>query len=183
MQKRWTLSLALLAAVTGMLVATGATAAMAFPTVKKIGVLVPAWSSDPQAWLLVAGLPMQKAFTLNDYAAAVGIVLVGLLVWPRSGERRTIATLATWLSLAVLVLVVISEFVLHHKMDSYLQEIQRANIAGLSAQAADGHEAFSKLHPYATQLMSARLLLLLASSIAIFCAITPRSAAATSQAP
>jgi hypothetical protein len=183
MQWRWAASLAILAAVTGMLVATGATAAMAFPTVKKMGVMVPGWASDPQAWMLVAGLPMQKAFAMNDVAAAMGVVLAGCLVWPRPDETRSNSRWITWITLAVLALVVAGDFFLHSRMNDVLRDIQNANAAGLSAPAAEGHQDFSQLHPIATALMGARLVLLVIGCVAIVRVVsTSRSMMASSPA-
>jgi hypothetical protein len=181
MQGRWTFSLAILAAVTGMLVATGATAAMAFPTVKKIGVLVPAWTSDPQAWMLVAGLPMQKAFAMNDVAAAIGVALAGVLVWPRPQEARSPFRWLTWITLALLALVVACDFFLHSRMNDLLRDIQNANAAGLSAPAAQGHQDFSQLHPIATALMGARLVLLVIGCGAIMRVVSTPPSMVTSR--
>lgn len=174
MQLRWALSLAILALLTGMLMSTTATAALAFPTVKKLGVLVPAWPGDPQAWLLVAGLPMQNAFIINDRVAALGVLIAGFLTWPRQGEKRSGATLGAWVALAGLVLIVGAEFALHGHMAGVLQEIQNANNAGLSAIAAEKHAAFSKLHPFATAFMGFRLLLLLIGFLSMMLVVAPQ---------
>ncbi len=175
MRLRWALGLMILSVVTGMLVSTGATAAMAFPTVKKLGVVVPAWSIDPQAWMLVAGLPMQKAFMMNDRAAALGVLAVLMLLWPRKGEPRSGATLGAWISLAGLLIVICGDFALHGRMNQLLSDIQTANTAGQAAASADGHAAFSKLHPIATGLMGLRMLLLLIGCVCIMVVLAPES--------
>lgn len=175
MQLRWALALMILAVVTGMLMSTGATAAMAFPTVKNIGVVVPAWSVDPKAWMLVAGLPMQQAFMMNDRAAALGVLAAFILVWPRKGEIRSNAQLGVWISLAGLLLVICGDFALHGRMNQLLADIQTANTAGQSAASAEGHSAFSKLHPIATGLMGLRMLLLLIGCVCIMVVLAPEA--------
>ena len=175
MQLRWALALMILAALIGMLVSTGATAALAFPTVKKIGVIVPAWSSDSQAWKLVAGLPMQQAFAMNDRVAALGTLITCVLVWPRKGELSSHSHRGLRIALAFLLAVIVGEFALHSRMLTLLNDIQASNVAGLSDQATQGHLAFSKLHPIATGLMGLRMLLLLISCVCIMVVLAPQA--------
>lgn len=161
MYVRWALGLLIVAMLMGMLVATGATAAMIFPTIKKIGVQVPAWASDPKAWMLVAGLPMQKAFTLGDWATAVGVLLAFIFVSPRKGERPTRSMGYTWIGLLTLGIVTMAEFFLHARMDAILQDIQSANAGGRPIESGQRHAEFAEWHPIATGLMGARFLLLM----------------------
>lgn len=161
-----TLHLMSLGVWAGAVLISGATAAVAFPTLKSLGVRLeklPEAMQAESAFRLAAGAVAQRVFLIADmlsFACAViaGVTLLGLMLagaLPRSRPATYVRGIAYGVGLASLAALL---FVVTPRIITASKEHMRAALAGDIAAAERARAASADLHPIATNLMVAEVL-------------------------
>ncbi|CAN5743394.1 hypothetical protein BH11PLA1_BH11PLA1_06950 [soil metagenome] len=156
----------------GVLIATGAFAAVTFPLVRDLAPVLPSHAAyTGEHWRLVAGRVANRAFGVSDSIQMVCIVVslaAGIIAYvrpaglvcavPRRGWSLVILGVATLIFLGWIVFLRVPMAVY---LDKYWMFAERGNME--SAAVFQGY--FAQLHPYATNLLVALTLLVLSAFI------------------
>lgn len=161
----------------GVLMMTGAAAAMTFPIIKSLTPTLPGFSAFPndagQHSVILAGHLVSRFFLVSDAVqfacASVCIATLGFLIARRraSGAAASLVGRTALMGLAV-VLVCYELFILAPTMATNMQRYWSSAKAGELAAAAQAKAAFDADHPVATTILASTagvvaLLLLLAA--------------------
>lgn len=157
--------LSVLGLAAGVLVMTGAAAAVAFPTMKSLAPALPGFAVDPaQHWSIAAGSVMNRVFGVADaivLSAAIAAVLTLIVV--SLVARRGLASMTGVLRCAALVAlcgaVGLSWFGLRPKMQGNLESYWSAAREGRVEDAAKFKAAFDADHPRASMLLTMQFVL------------------------
>ncbi len=143
----------------GVVLMSGAAAAIIFPTVKALAPSVPAYAGYAgEHWMLVAGRVAQRVFLAGDvaqFACACGAGL-GLLFARPFGHvwwRRVATALRLTLLCGAVTALAYQLFVLAPRMNANLHGYWDAAAAGDTATAEALRAAFSAEHPTATRVL------------------------------
>ena len=145
----------------GVVLMTGAAAAVIFPTVKALDPTLPGFGLyTGDHWMIAAGRVADRTFAISDAAqfvcatlAGVGLVLGRPLGHPAWRTART-AVRITFLSAAITALSY-HLFVLAPRMNTNLRGYWAAAAAGDNATAQTLRDAFSADHPTASATLGA----------------------------
>lgn len=169
----------------GALVMTGATAAIAFPTLRDLDPSLPAFASYPEDhWSIAAGMVMARVFFVCD-AVQLGCGLLagatlGILFLTGAVARRRAAQVIRAALLAVLLVSLLQYLVFPaREMAQDLQAFWSAAKAG-DAETADRHRAaFERAHPGASLRLSLHAIgVLVTMAVGAWAAATPERDAA-----
>lgn len=149
----------------GAMAMTGAAAAIAFPTMKSLAPVLPAFKVDEaQHWSIAAGSVMNRVFGVADVivlgaaiAAALTLIVVAFIA------RRSIASMTGVLRCVALVTmcgaVGFGWFGLRPRMQGNLEAYWSAAREGRVEDAAKFKAAFDADHPRASMLLSMQFVL------------------------
>lgn len=153
----------------GAVAMTGAAAAVLFPTMKKLNPSLPDFAAYPtDQWVIAAGFPASRLFTILDIVQMTCALLVGftalillfacrLPIKRASSMLRLLALVALFGSLGYNILV------LAPRMNVNLAGFYEQAEAGNVEQADAFRAAFDADHPVATYIMATTLLCALAA--------------------
>ncbi len=142
----------------GILIATGAAAALVFPAMKALDPTLPAYAAfDRPHWTLAAGHVAERYFRASD-VAQVALAGIAWLTLPIAaavfGPRRSLPIIRVGLVGALSVSLAWQLLSLRPRMDLHLSAYRAAAIAGESEFAEAERAAFAALHPAATRAMA-----------------------------
>jgi len=172
----------------GALLMTGAAAAVIFPTMKKLGPVIPSYEKyTGEHWLIVAGLPASKFFDVCDAAQFTCSILAAgslmLLVFrAKVGFLRRSMMIRTAALVIAMFLLGCLLFFVAPTMNTNLKLYWIAAAEGNNAAAEQFHAAFDADHPTARRLLSSTAVFVFISLIAGAWAATTHSLATTSPA-
>lgn len=173
----------------GSLVMTAIVAARVFPTMSRLGPVLPDFQTDPaDHWRIVAGHVGEFAFFSNDVIQFLGVLLatVSLVasVWLYKLSLRRISTaIRSMLLGAAGMLVAYQIMLLAPEMNAELKAFWAAARAGDEQAAALHRNNFAALHPRATATLSATMLAVLGCMVAGVWSITSDPAFSASPRP
>ncbi|MEO1130132.1 MAG: hypothetical protein AAFX05_10570 [Planctomycetota bacterium] len=142
----------------GVMLMVGATAAIAFPTMKSLDPQLPAYARyDGEHWAIAAGAIMNRAFLVSEWTtASIGALAMMTLGFSRRHRNRVwllrLLALATALGLSIWILALQRPAMSHH-----LETFWSAAAVGDNAMAAEHKAAFDRMHPIASTLLIAQL--------------------------
>ncbi len=154
----------------GILIATGAAAAMVFPAKKALDPTLPAYAAFEQPhWTLAAGHVAEHYFRASD-GAQVALAGIAWLTLPIAaaffGGRRALAVVRIALVAALSVSLAWQLLSLRPRMDLHLSAYRAAAIAGETDRAEEERSAFAALHPTASRAMAGTAALVLLALVA-----------------
>lgn len=163
-----TIHLGVLGLWAGSVLMIGVVAAIGFPTMKALRPTLPEYAAYPadEHWIIAAGAVMNKGFLASDWigigcAVLAVVTLLVVLLGARVRFARP-ATILRTLALAGAVGVLIySVGVLRPRMQEALHSFWEAAKVGDLARAEPQREAFDAMHPTASRLIGAQLVLVL----------------------
>lgn len=142
----------------GILIATGAAAALVFPAMKALDPTLPAYAAfDRPHWTLAAGHVAERYFRASDGAqvALAGVAWLTLPIAPVCfGRQRRMAIVRVALVSALSASLAWQLLSLRPRMDLHLAAYRAAAIAGETDRAEGERAAFAALHPTATRAMA-----------------------------
>ncbi|MCW5775702.1 MAG: hypothetical protein KIS87_04570 [Phycisphaeraceae bacterium] len=149
----------------GILIATGAAAALVFPAMKALDPALPAYAAfDRPHWTLAAGHVAERYFRASD-VAQVALAGIAWLTLPIAaavfGLRRGLPIVRIGLVGALSVSLAWQLLSLRPRMDLHLSAYRAAAIAGESELAEEERAAFAALHPAASSVMAINAALVL----------------------
>lgn len=149
----------------GILIATGAAAALVFPAMKALDPSLPAYAAfDPPHWTLAAGHVAERYFRASD-TAQVALAGIAWLTLPIAaaffGARKTMPVVRIALVVSLSVSLAWQLLSLRPRMDLHLGAYRAAAIAGEADRAEEERAAFAALHPTATRAMAVNAILVL----------------------
>ena len=156
---------------TGALLMTGAAAAVAFPTMRDLDPLLPAYGAYPQDhWSIAAGHIMRRVFGISDWtqlfcAGAVALTLgieIALAGWKKLGMAWRVRGAVM---LAAIACAAYSALVLAVRMNGQLDVYWEAARTGDIETAQSVKAAFDQGHVLARQLMTATFALVAAALV------------------
>lgn len=162
-----TIHLTVLGVWGGAMIMIGVTAAIGFPTMKALDPKLPEYAQfSGDHWMIAAGKVMNKAFLVSDWIGVVcavlaAITLVVVLVGTRTRFARPATVLRTVALAAAIAALVYSVGVLRPHMQHELRAFWDAARAGDNQAAAIHQKAFDEMHPQASFLIVAQLVLAL----------------------
>jgi len=153
----------------GVLLSTGAAAAILFPTMKQLDPSLPAYANyTGQHWLLAAGHAAEKLFLIADIVQFICALLaiisfIALFITAASAKHTPAHTnisrlglLARGTALGVALACLAGNLVIvAPAMNRALRAYREAAQQGLTDQALAHQAAFSELHPVASNLLIA----------------------------
>ncbi len=176
---------AALAFAAGLIGATGAAAAIAFPAVRDLDPAVPGLDAIGDHWMIVAGSVMAPVFSIVVAAAGVAVAFATLL-WVlqvlrgRSASRALVTRgVALLLTLAV---AGYTQIILIPRMDTNFAGFLAAARSGDEAETRRLRDAFDADHPTSSRSLGAVFALSLLSAGLTVWAPTPRRRAGSSTA-
>jgi len=141
----------------GVLLATGAAAAVLFPTMRDLEPTLGAFAAyEGEHWRLAAGVPAARLFAIADVVQFVcaAIVLVtmaiGLMGWLGRGVVSGLRTVAVG---GALIAFSYGFFVVGNEMTRELQAYWAAAKAGEMQRANEAQARFTGMHPTASRTM------------------------------
>lgn len=150
------LVLATIALWLGVLLVSGLTAAVAFPTMKPLSPHLPAYSATPDHWKIAAGAIANRVFTIAGWAqcALAALAMFSLAAHLSRAVRGWLNTTRLLLTLAAALLQGYLSFLLVPRMNRTLSAFMDAARAA-DPQADLLRKAFDADHPLASNLISA----------------------------
>jgi hypothetical protein len=151
----------------GFLGATAAFAASAFPIMKQLDPMLPAYARYPQDhWKIAAGSVVQRGFLINDIVQFVCAVLavgtMGCLIALFGLPRRRASTIVRACSLGVAMACAAGSIIIvSPQLNAAIRLKWAAAAAGDLAAAARHGQAVDILHPISSKLLGATLVFVL----------------------
>lgn len=175
-----------LAFAAGLIGATGAAAAIAFPTMRDLAPDIPGLESVGDHWMIAAGSVMAPVFTVVVSLAAAAIALATLLWVVQTLRGRSASRALVTRGVALLVTLAVaghSQIVLVPRMNANFNGFLAAARNGDDAEVRRLRDAFDADHPVSSRSLSAIFALSLVSAALTIWAPAPRrrSAATPSQ--
>jgi len=155
----------------GCLVATAASAAIIFPTIKDLDPTLASHASyDGPHWLIVAGTPANRIFLFADavqFVCCFGamLTLIVVLIALGSGWRRWDVGLRTVLLSIAVTLLAYRLLLQAPAMGAHLRAYWEAAAAGDNATAATERAAFDAMHHAASNVLVATALAVLGALV------------------
>lgn len=150
----------------GMLLAVGAAAAVAFPTMKHLNPTLADFAAVGDHWSIAAGSIFQPIFAIA-MKAFLGFAFVAMLLTFASVRgMKTPQRLLTFVAVVVTLGVSGAGVYIEHKMSSNWRQFTAAARAGDAATAMPHRVEFERMHPVASGLLKGETLLV-ACTIAI----------------
>lgn len=155
----------------GALLMTGATAAVAFPTMRELDPLLPGFGAYPEDhWSIAAGHIMQRVFGISDWTQVTCALVVVLTLgaefcvvgWSRLGMAWRVRSAVM---LAAVGCTLFSALALAPRMNGQLDVYWEAARIGEIATAQSVKAAFDQGHVFARQLMTATFALVVAALV------------------
>lgn len=158
------LVLAAIALWLGVLLVSGLTAAVAFPTMKPLSPHLPAYAATTDHWKIAAGAVANRVFTLAGWAqcALAALAMFALAAHLSRAARGWLNTTRLLLTLAAALLQGYLSFLLVPRMNRTLSAFMDAARAA-DQQADTLRKAFDADHPLASNLISALAVVLFLS--------------------
>lgn len=172
----------------GVAVATGAAAAIIFPTVKDLDPTLAAYPDYAgEHWRLAAGHIAARIFAFGDIVAFICLMLAGFTLTAIAAMRSTWITTPklTLTRLCALGLAILAAgyniFILGPRMNGNLQDYWQAAADGNNQAATIAQQAFMADHAPASNTLAAIALAALAMVITAALALTARPAKASNK--
>lgn len=154
-----TMHIACLALASGVIVATGVAAAIAFPTMRDLAPSLPGLSQVDDNWMIAAGAVMAKVFAITGGIAATAIALsaLALVIEAFTAQRRRPVPLMGRSLVLLLLVSVCAHYTavllptMNHTFDAFVVAA-RANELD---QAATLRAEFESMHPVASRELGA----------------------------
>lgn len=157
------IQIAALGALVGMLCIAGLTAALAFPTMKRLDPALPGFPAlRSEHWSLAAGYIAHPVLSVAIWGQLVLVTIAFLAAITGAGDRGWIRVGTRTCIMAVLFLGVMQAALLQNSMNPALESYRAAAASGDSVKARQSKAAFDAVHPGATRYMTASLVCALA---------------------
>ncbi|MEM9166604.1 MAG: hypothetical protein AAGB48_06220 [Planctomycetota bacterium] len=173
----------------GVVIATGAAAAIIFPTVRGLEPTVGTYPNySGEHWRLLAGQVAARLFAVGDIVQFICAMLTGVSLAIIALQRdawasRTIILARLTVYAAVLMLVAYAVLVLGHRMNTNLAEYWAAAKIGDNQTAASARQAFQKDHGPASAVMGSTAAGVFVLTVLGVVGATSRPAAASASPP
>lgn len=168
----------------GSLVFTGAIAAMLFPMMKRIDLILPDYAAyDGSHSILLAGRIMAVIFSMQDVVELAAMVVLAMILMLhfsafRMPLRRASNVVRVLAAATLMILVSYDTFVLAPRMTANLDTFWRTAEAGEIETARQAKAAFDADHPGASRVMSFTALMLMTMIFASAAALSAPAEAA-----
>ncbi len=148
----------LLSLTLGGLVAVGATAGVAFATMRRLDPSLPGFQAVGDHWSIAAGHVFQPIFVGATLAAAVLTIVAGLLAFPAVRGMRPVfrKNIVGWLFL--LAVVSVASASIAGRMSGDWRAFVDAAKSGDAATAQTHRTTFERMHPIASSVLKGQTL-------------------------
>lgn len=164
-----TIHTACLAAASGVIIATGVAAAVAFPTMRDLNPRLADLATIDDHWMIAAGSVMAQVFLVTAVivGGAIGVALIAFTMQLLLASRRAFgATVVRFVAIAALVAVFTHyAAILLPDMNRTFDAFVAAGRANDIEQAAKLRREFDELHPLASRELGAIAVLALAAAL------------------
>jgi len=155
------LRIIVLSVLAGATLAVGATAAVAFPTMKALDPTLSTFSAWPDPhWPIAAGDIANRLFRMLDWFSMACVAVAVLTLFPRTGRPpRSIGSILSVVAIFVLIDVVATNWIwvrptMHRHLEAYWSAARAGEVeVGRSARAA-----FDRMHPIASAMLMTQLI-------------------------